>query len=213
MLNPSTNATPQQETLSSSSSSSSSSTDAKTERRSSYSFTTTGTALDSNNGGSCRSGSSSGSFHVLEGDDTSTNTLLPCVLDDLEHYYVDPTNADPRKMAETWNALGLIRLHTQGNAVAALQCHEQALQSLQQSQPQSIHQSQQQPQQPLLLYPIEQAITLNDMGYCYERLIQQDRALATYEQALRLLLQQKGVDESHPRLISIRRSMCRLQRE
>jgi tetratricopeptide (TPR) repeat protein len=139
------------------------------------------------------------SFHVLAGDTTTTNTLLPQVLRDIQNASDD---ADPRTLAETWNALGLIRLHTQGNAVAALQCHQQALHSLQQSQNQSL-QSQ---------YPMERAVTLNDMAYCYERLVQQELALEMYEQALGLFLQQTGVDESHPRLISIRRNMCRLQR-
>jgi tetratricopeptide (TPR) repeat protein len=100
------------------------------------------------------------------------------------------------KVADTWNSLGLIRLHMQHNAPAAIMCHQEALRIYRMNEASD----------PQL------AVTLGDMGTCYERIGEEERALIFYHEALQLL----GVSEVSPSHLverSIRRSVARIKRE
>ena len=131
--------------------------------------------------------SSKQTFPSLDGDDESDNRLLRCVLNDLQRLQQE---GNQEQISEAWNSLGLIRLHTQHNAEAAIRCHRQALQFCQD--------------------PVEIAVTLNDLGYCFERLQQPDRALVIYKQAQQII--QEHAPDSHPRKVSIERSLARILR-
>jgi tetratricopeptide (TPR) repeat protein len=99
------------------------------------------------------------------------------------------------KVADAWNALGLIRVHMQRDAEAARQCHEHALRIYKEN-----------------LQLTETAITLNDLGYCYEQLNQQDSALKLYREALQILTDGQ-LSDYHPCVISIHRAVSRIRRD
>ena len=64
---------------------------------------------------------------------------------------------DPKRAAEKWNELGLIRLHMQGNALEAIKCFHQALRVLY--------------KEPIRTDARNNlVITLNDVSLCYMRL-------------------------------------------
>eukprot|EP00540_Astrosyne_radiata_P021483 CAMPEP_0116839464 /NCGR_PEP_ID=MMETSP0418-20121206/9786_1 /TAXON_ID=1158023 /ORGANISM="Astrosyne radiata, Strain 13vi08-1A" /LENGTH=143 /DNA_ID=CAMNT_0004469587 /DNA_START=96 /DNA_END=527 /DNA_ORIENTATION=+ len=123
----------------------------------------------------------------------SDNVVLRQVLDDLHRYQRD-LGEWHEKVAETWNSLGLIRLHMQRDAEAALGCHQEALKIFRKQDA-----------------PLSMAITLNDLGYCYERLGKREDALNIYKEAVDLLRKSK-IGSSHPRMIATQRSMNRLMR-
>jgi tetratricopeptide (TPR) repeat protein len=58
----------------------------------------------------------------------------------------------------------------------------------------------------------EAAITLNDLGYCYEQLNQQDSALKLYREALQILTDSQ-LSDYHPCVISIHRAVSRIRRD
>uniref|UniRef100_A0A7S1D2E4 Kinesin light chain n=1 Tax=Cyclophora tenuis TaxID=216820 RepID=A0A7S1D2E4_CYCTE len=123
----------------------------------------------------------------------SDNVVLRQVLDDLRRYRRD-LGENHEKVAETWNSLGLIRLHMQRDPEAALGCHQEALKIFRKK-----------------TANLAMAITLNDLGYCYERLNQREQALEIYKEAVDLLKKQK-LGQSHPRMIATQRSVNRLMR-
>ena len=83
-----------------------------------------------------------------------------------------------RRFAEEWIALGLIRVHMQANPTEAIKCFGQALKILEQ----------------IPNGDISKAIALNDVAYCYVKLHNQDRAVRTYWEALRLFKLQNVPD-------------------
>jgi tetratricopeptide (TPR) repeat protein len=130
---------------------------------------------------------------LLPGDEDTQNPVLRGILLDLERSQQE-FGYTHEKVAEAWNALGLIRVHMQRDAKKAKQCHDNALRIFQDN-----------------FMPTETAITLNDLGYCYEQLSQQDRALKVYREALRIM-KELNIAENHPRMLSTQRAVCRLQR-
>lgn len=129
---------------------------------------------------------------VLEDEDTS-NPVLRQVLSDLfscqEEY-----GSDHSKVAEAWNALGLIRIHMQHDAAAAKECHEQALRIYR-----------------VNIQTSDIAVTLNDLGYCFEQLSQPEMAMKNYQEAL-LLLKELDLPDNNPRFLSVNRAVSRLSR-
>ena len=89
---------------------------------------------------------------------------------------MDSTNK--HRMAKEWTALGLIRVHMQGNAKEAVKCFNRAIAILE-ATPDS---------------QLTTAITLNDLAYCYLKLQKQDQAVRTYWEALRLFREQNVPD-------------------
>ena len=125
--------------------------------------------------------------------DSPEHVVLRQVLADMKRHR---QSGDSQKMAETWNALGLIRLHMQRDASSARECHEEALRILQQDDCNNKR----------LI-----AITLHDLGYCCERMEERTDALSLYKEAISLL-QQDDCDKSHPRMIATQRAMNRVLR-
>ena len=101
------------------------------------------------------------------------------------------------KVAETWNSLGLIRLHMQHNAQAAIKCHREALSIYQANADSST---------------LDIAVTLNDLGRCYERLNDPDKALQTYERAAEMLRGDSSIRKAHSVVESVNRAVARLRR-
>jgi tetratricopeptide (TPR) repeat protein len=97
-------------------------------------------------------------------------------------------------VADAWNALGLVRIHMQRDAPAARSCHEQALRIYQERR---------------LLK--ETAITLVDLGCCFERMERREDAVQKYRQALEILRMEK-VPEDHPQVLSAKRAISRMLR-
>lgn len=98
------------------------------------------------------------------------------------------------KVAETWNTLGLIRLHMQKDACSSIRCHEEALRiyrlrlsvmpansdPCEDDDDYDVEHSVRSMQQ----CRIDVAVTLADLGRCHERLDDFDRALRLYKEAL-----------------------------
>jgi tetratricopeptide (TPR) repeat protein len=120
--------------------------------------------------------------------------LLP-VLEDLCRFR-DELGPNHVKVAETWNSLGLIRLHMQHNESAAIKCHEEAIKIYRMNE----------------VSALQLAVTLGDLGACYERVCEPEHALGIYQEALHLLAVSK-VSPSHRVTLSIVRSIARLKRE
>lgn len=101
------------------------------------------------------------------------------------------------KVAEVWNSLGLIRLHMQHNAQAALKCHQEALCIYRLNKDTS---------------SLDIAVTLNDLGRCYERLDEQGKALKTYEEAAEMVRKDGSIRKTHSVVESVHRAVARLRR-
>ena len=121
--------------------------------------------------------------------------VLKSVLSDLIRLTEElgPTHV---KVAEIWNSLGLIRLHMQHNVHAAVKCHQEAL---------SIYQRN-------ASTTLDIAVTLNDLGRCYERLDEPVRALETYEKAAEMIRKDASVRKTHSVVESLNRAVARLRR-
>lgn len=126
-------------------------------------------------------------------ESSSDNIVLKQVVDDLHRYRRD-LGESHLKVAETWNSLGLIQLHMQQNARDAKGYLEEALRIFESCGSR-----------------IRVAVTLNDLGYCHERLQETDKAVEAYKRALHLLEAEKS-SKSHPGMISTKRSLSRLAR-
>lgn len=137
---------------------------------------------------------------------TQPLSALDSVLADLEKFqsssslstqspYVTSQGVDEtKKIAETWNSLGLMRLHMQKDIQAAKDCHQEALKIIEGTK-----------------FRMELSVTLHDLGYCYERLNQQEEALKNYKLALRVL-EEEHISKEHPRMIAVQRAVDRISR-
>jgi tetratricopeptide (TPR) repeat protein len=131
---------------------------------------------------------------IVPDEEDTTNPVLRQVLIDLRDSQAE-YGYNHGKVADAWNALGLIRVHMQRNAKAARVCQEHAL---------KIYKSN--------LQLTEAAITLSDLGYCCERMGEQESALKKYQEALQIVKELK-LSESHPCVISTQRAVSRVLRE
>lgn len=127
-------------------------------------------------------------------DEKTSNPVLKQVLHDLRKAQMQ-FGTHHQKSADAWNALGLVRIHMQRDAVAARKCHEFAL---------TIFRDQQMAE--------ETATTLNDLGYCCERLDLPEAALKNYEESL-LILENLNFPETHPQVLSTKRAVSRMTRK
>jgi tetratricopeptide (TPR) repeat protein len=119
-----------------------------------------------------------------------SNHLVKAVFAKLQEAHEE---GSPEKTAEAWNALGLVRLHTRQNPEGALECHEMSLRFCQDD-------------------PMSKAITLNDIGLCYERTMQCQKAIQIYQQALELLNDHMITESNHHCKQSLERTLARLLR-
>jgi tetratricopeptide (TPR) repeat protein len=131
------------------------------------------------------------------------------------------------KVAEAWSALGLVKIHMQRDPTQALMCHEHALRIFRELDQKSKKQRQEQEQEDepqsenadattttaaaATTYATATAITLNDVAYCHEQLQQTEQALQFYQESLRIM-QQQGVSQYHPHMVSTTRALFRLGR-
>lgn len=120
--------------------------------------------------------------------------VLKTVLEDLRRY-TDELGSDHIKVADAWNALGLIRLHMQGDTLSAVECHEEALRIYRSGPTEGM----------------QVAVTLNDLGACYERAQDVERALEVYQEALSLM-KEAEVSRKNRILASTERAVARLLR-
>ena len=127
-------------------------------------------------------------------DEESSNPVLKQILHDLRRAQMQ-FGTHHQKCADAWNALGLIRVHMQRDAEAAKKCHEYAL---------TIFREKQMAEQT--------ATTLNDLGYCCERLDFPEDALKNYEESLQIL-ESQNFSETHPQILSTRRAVSRMTRK
>jgi tetratricopeptide (TPR) repeat protein len=160
---------------------------------------------------------SSSTNHPLIGidDEETSNPVLKQVLNDLKqaeqtygsnHYIV----------VDSWNALGLIRIHMQRDVIGARKCHQHALNIIflhtqnnpTKSSPLSSSSSSSSSTPSSNSLSRQTATTLTDLAYCDERLKRYDIALANYQKALEILT--KELSENHPQVISTRRAVTRL---
>lgn len=123
--------------------------------------------------------------------DSEKDVVLRQVLADMKRHRL---SGESSKVAETWNSLGLIRLHMQRDASSARECHEEALRIVRNLGDKKLI-----------------AITLHDLGYCLERMQEREQALTKYEEAISHL-KQACVNKSHPRMIATQRAMDRVLR-
>jgi len=123
--------------------------------------------------------------------DSPQEVVLRQVLADMKRFRLEGC---AYKVAETWNSLGLIRLHMQRDAESARECHEEALRIFRELGEKKL-----------------MAITLHDLGYCLERMELRELALKQYEEAI-LHLKDEDLDKTHPRMIATQRAMNRVLR-
>ena len=121
------------------------------------------------------------------------NSVLKQILNDVQDAQTR-YGRDHEKVAVSYSALGLIRLHMQRDPEAARRCHEYALTIFREKR---------------LAKQI--ATTLNDIAFCYERLNLPDVALQHYGHSLRIF-ESERISEDNPQLISTRRAILRMQR-
>lgn len=151
-----------------------------------------------------------GSKKLPEKSPTSNHLLLKA-LNELDQSLKE---GNQQRMAEAWNSLGLVRLHTELNPREAIRCHENALQLLRSSSS-SLSSSSSEVEQMVgtdSCFPLELATTFHDLGFCYERLKDTTHALELYQAAKRILTKEHGILDSYPRLRALERSIERLQR-
>jgi tetratricopeptide (TPR) repeat protein len=148
----------------------------------------------------CSSSSSSG-HSSDEGDDNPV--VLPQVLADLERFTRE-FGPSSLQVAETWNALGLIRCRMQKKYNDAIHCHQKALYIFQAAAERSTECS-----SSVLLQVV---VTLMDLGSCYELQQNHQAALQVYRKANALIIKAPpGSIASHV-ASSCRRSLARVQR-
>jgi tetratricopeptide (TPR) repeat protein len=123
-----------------------------------------------------------------------TQHLLKEVLDDLVRYQT-LLGDDAVKTAEAWTSLGLIRLHLENDANAAVSCFKESLRIFMKNND---------------LKSV--ATTWNDLGICFERLHLHEDALKSYIKA-REIFEAESFSKSHPCIVSSQRSICRLLRK
>ena len=134
--------------------------------------------------------------HSDSSEDAERPLVLKQVLADLMRL-TDELGPTHKQVAETWNSLGLIRLHMQHNVQAAVKCHQEAL-SIYKVNPASS--------------TLEIAVTLNDLGRCFERLSDPKRALEIYEQAAEMVRSDDSIRKTHSVVESVKRAVARLRR-
>jgi tetratricopeptide (TPR) repeat protein len=123
--------------------------------------------------------------------DSPQSVVLRQVMADMKRHRLAGAS---HKVAETYNSLGLIRLHMECNPEAAKECHEQALRIFRQLGEGKLV-----------------AITLHDLGYCLERMGERELALQQYREAIECL-QEEHLTKTHPRMIATTRAMNRVLR-
>lgn len=152
----------------------------------------------------------SGSGGDRDDDDSSSSsssassapTALPLVLADLGRCIVEFGPRSPQ-VAETWNALGLVRCRMQGDPTAAIKCHSEALNILKAAAADGGDGAR---------VVLQTVVTLSDLGSCYELLQDHDAALLAYRQAEALIADaQPGAIASHI-AFSCQRALARIQR-
>lgn len=135
----------------------------------------------------------------VEESDNDAGVMNPAVLEpvmeDLCRFRAE-LGPDHVKVADTWSSLGLIRLHMQHNKPAAIKCHREALKIYQKNNA------------PALL----QAVTMSDLGGCYERTGDTQKAQQLFQDAMQLL-KVTEVPSTHRVHQSISRSIARLNRK
>ena len=129
-------------------------------------------------------------------DDVERPLVLQQVLADLMQLS-DELGSTHVKVAEIWNSLGLIRLHMQHNVQAAVKCHCEALSIYRLNKEAST---------------LDIAVTLNDLGRCYERLGEPNKALSTYEEAAEMVRNDTSIRRTHSVVESVNRAVARLRR-
>jgi tetratricopeptide (TPR) repeat protein len=121
------------------------------------------------------------------------NPVLQRVLHDLKsakNTFGDNHNS----VADAWNALGLVRVHTQRDVEEAVVCHQEAYRIfIQNGEKEGI------------------AFTLNDLAYCYELLGKHNKALSLHHEALSTF-EETNVSEFHPKVVSTHAAISRIQR-
>jgi tetratricopeptide (TPR) repeat protein len=130
-----------------------------------------------------------------DSDDADIPVVLPQVLLDLERFNVE---LGPRSLqvAETWNAVGLIRCRMQRNYASAIKCHNEALKIFQASESSVL----------------QTVVTLTDLGSCYELMQDNEAALRMYLQAEALIQKSKQGEITSNVVFSSRRALARMQR-
>lgn len=155
----------------------------------------------------------------LQEEDVNNPTLIG-VLEDLQKAHDDHIRTGGEshtKLAEAWNSLGLVRLHTQKDASAALTCHEHALIILQQQHQHQLRQFADRTsnifqQNQIQRNQTNQALTLQDIGQCLERLNDTSTALERYHDALRMFQVELGYSEDSHKVSSTQRAIDRICR-
>mmetsp|Transcript_23175 Transcript_23175/g.54803 ORF Transcript_23175/g.54803 Transcript_23175/m.54803 type:complete len:167 (+) Transcript_23175:118-618(+) len=127
-------------------------------------------------------------------DEETSNPVLKKVIHDLRRAQMN-FGYHHEKCAEAWNALGLVRIHMQRDAESARKCHEYALAIFRDHD-----------------MTLETATTLNDLGYCHERLDLPVAALENYEESLDIL-EVEDLPENHPQVLCTKRALSRMTRK
>ena len=124
--------------------------------------------------------------------------VLQDVLDDLRDQ-TDRNGPHHPTVGDLWNAVGLIRLHMQQDAVAAIECHRHALEIYRRQSGKDDESK------------IKLAVCLNDLGRCCELQLDTETALKLYREALEVL-DSTRLDPKSCHRQSIERALARIHR-
>lgn len=146
------------------------------------------------------------------------NPLLSKALHELDQSLIA---GDRQRMAQAWNSLGLVRLHTQLKPHEAIRCHRNALQLLLSSSSSPTTSTTEEDSSSSSgacqgacssQHLLELATTYKDLGLCYERLNDTNEAMAMYLEAQKILSTEKLLVETHPQILALKRAIDRIQR-
>ena len=136
------------------------------------------------------------------------------------------------RLAECWNALGLVRIHMQQDVKEAKKCHQRALQIYKSTDCYSQQQrnftgsgkhrhdgakadsckpdgGKMRGKEEESTVMLAVAITLKDIGLCYERLNQHEKSLSRYQECLNIFRSQ-DLSKEHTQVVATLRSISRL---
>lgn len=149
---------------------------------------------------------------VVDNPKGQKNPLLLNALEELNRSLIE---GDVQKMAQSWNSLGLVRLHTQLDPHEAIRCHKNALQLLQTSPSMDVTTTSH-PSTTIVTgtnsHALELAATFHDLGLCYERLNDMNEAMKSYLHARDILSSKNLLIDSHPQTLALNRAIERIQK-
>mmetsp|Transcript_14532 Transcript_14532/g.34867 ORF Transcript_14532/g.34867 Transcript_14532/m.34867 type:complete len:191 (+) Transcript_14532:135-707(+) len=151
-------------------------------------------------------GSTAPLINFIKVDDTSDPPALCKITRDLQRQVME-YGPNHIRVAKSLGALGLFRCHVKRDTLGAIQCHQEALRIYQQHFGAMDHHHQRR-----CTASMDIVVTLHDLGFCYERISDNEQAMEFYQKAIECMGLCVNVSERHPIRLALERSVSRLRR-